>query len=257
MSLRVPAMKECSVKGFVHSLETFGSVDGPGVRFVVFLQGCPMRCRYCHNPDTWKTECGTEWTAEELLKRALRYKGYWGKKGGITVSGGEALLQMEFVAEFFRLAKDAGVHTALDTSGAPFSMEPEYLEGFNALMKYTDLVILDIKEMDEEKHKKLTGFGNRNILAMAEYLSRLGIPLWIRHVLVPGLTDGEEELREMGRLIKKLSAVERVEILPYHTFGTFKWQKLGIPYTLEGVMTPDSDEIRRAEGLLNDPEMPL
>lgn len=236
--------------GRVHSFESFALVDGPGVRFCVFLQGCNMRCQYCHNPETWNKEVGEEWTPEDLFKKVYRYKNYWGKDGGITVSGGESLLQLEFVTEFFRIAKEKGVHTALDTSGNPFSMEPEYLEKFDKLMEVTDLFILDLKEMDDEKHKKLTGCTNQNIIALARYLSDHGKDMWIRHVLVPGLTDDEEGLVALRDFIAELKTVTRVEILPYHTLGLFKWENLGIKYPLDGVPTPTDEEVKRAESIL-------
>ena len=181
-------MPHCDPVGLVHSLESFGSVDGPGVRFVVFLQGCALRCKYCHNPETWSAEGGTEWSPEKLFQHVWRYRNYWGKKGGITVSGGEPLRQMDFLTKFFQLARAKGVHTALDTAGQPFQPDdPAYLAAFDTLMASTSLVILDLKEIDPEKHRQLTGRDNANILAMARHISDLGVPLWIRHVLVPGL----------------------------------------------------------------------
>lgn len=239
-----------SQTGYVHSLETFGLVDGPGVRFIVFLQGCQLRCRYCHNPETWQCGVGQPWTADKLFQRAYRYHNYWKNNGGITVSGGEPLLQMEFVTEFFQKAKKKGVHTALDTAGQPFSMQPEFLEKFDALLEVTDLVILDLKEIEDDKHRALTGKTNQNILQMATYLSDHGKPMWIRHVLVPGLTDDPEGLKKTGAFIASLRTVERVEVLPYHTLGLFKWEKLGIPYTLEGVRPPSEQEKKQAEELL-------
>ena len=236
--------------GHVHSLESFGSVDGPGVRFVVFLQGCALRCKYCHNPETWATDCGEEWTAEQLFQRVYRYRNYWGKKGGITVSGGEPLRQMEFLTKFFTLAHKKGVHTALDTAGQPFRTDPEYLSEFDRLMDVTSLVILDLKEIDPEKHRQLTGKDNSNILAMAQHISDLGVPLWIRHVLVPGLTDDEDGLRRTAEFISSLKTVQRVEVLPYHTLGLFKWQKLGITYPLPDAVPPTAEQVRRAEELL-------
>lgn len=236
--------------GYVHSLESFGLVDGPGVRFVVFLQGCKLRCKFCHNPETWATSCGKEWKAEDLFKHVYRYRNYWGKNGGITVSGGEPLLQMQFLYDFFSLAHQKGIHTAIDTAGGPFSEEPEYLDMFDSLMKVTNLVILDIKEIDSGKHKELTGKENTNILAMARHLSDMGVHMWIRHVLVPNLTDDEEGLIKTSEFISTLKTVDRVEVLPYHTLGVFKWQKLGIPYPLDGVVPPTDQEVRRAEELL-------
>ena len=239
--------------GKVHSLETFGLVDGPGVRFVVFLQGCRMRCLYCHNPETWNMEVGELWTPEDLLKKALRYRNYWGKKGngGITVSGGEPLLQIEFLTEFFRLAKEQGVHTTVDTSGNPFDLNnPEWMAKFDKLMEVTDLFMLDIKEIDDEKHKALTKWTNKNILDMANYLSDHGKEMWIRLVLVPDLSDDEDGLKKLNDFIKQLKTVSRVEILPYHTLGKFKWDNLKIEYPLEGVRTPTQEEVKRAEELL-------
>ncbi len=251
MSLAAPAMAACNTQGMVHSLESFGSVDGPGVRFVVFLQGCNLRCRYCHNPETWAKDCGQPWTADKLFQHVWRYRNYWGKKGGITVSGGEPLLQMDFVTDLFRLAHARKVHTAIDTAGEPFRPDdPAYLAAFDALMEVTSLVILDLKEIDPEKHRRLTGKSNENILAMAQHVARLGVPLWIRHVLVPGLTDDEEGLRQTGAFIASLPTVQRVEVLPYHTLGLFKWQKLGIPYSLNDAQSPTDEQVRRAEELL-------
>ena len=237
-------MPHCDPVGLVHSLESFGSVDGPGVRFVVFLQGCALRCKYCHNPETWSAEGGTEWSPEKLFQHVWRYRNYWGKKGGITVSGGEPLRQMDFLTKFFQLARAKGVHTALDTAGQPFQPDdPAYLAAFDTLMASTSLVILDLKEIDPEKHRQLTGRDNANILAMARHISDLGVPLWIRHVLVPGLTDDEEGLRRTADFIRSLKTVQRVEVLPYHTLGLFKWQNLGIPYPLDGVRVPTAEEI--------------
>lgn len=249
MLLREPAMSMC--KGYIHSLESFGSVDGPGVRYVVFLQGCDLRCQFCHNPDTWKHQGGEEWEAKDLFEKVYKYKSYWGKNGGITVSGGEPLLQLEFVTEFFRLAKERGVHTTLDTSGGPFTEEEPFISGFQELMKYTDLVMLDLKEWDSKKHKELTGQTNENILKLAKYLSDQGKDMWIRHVLVPGKTDEEDALKQMDAFIQGLKTVCRVEVLPYHTMGEFKWKELGINYPLAGVRVPTEEEVKRAEELLH------
>lgn len=191
--------------GRVHSVESFGSADGPGVRYIVFLKGCNMRCKYCHNPDTW-AKCGENdgaklMTPQEVLKTAMRYKAYWKQTGGITVSGGEALLQIDFVTELFKLAKEKGVNTCLDTSGNPFTVEEPFFGKFNELMKYTDLFMLDIKHIDDEEHKKLTGQTNKNILDMAQYLSKNGKKMWIRHVLVPGITTDERYLKQLREFI--------------------------------------------------------
>ncbi len=244
-------MTEC--KGFIHSIESFGSVDGPGVRCVVFMQGCRMRCKYCHNPDTWSMDGGEEFTPQALAQNVWKYHTYWGKnseKGGVTVSGGEPLLQIEFVTEFLKLLKAKGVHTALDTSGQPFSDDEEFLKKFDELLKYTDLVLVDIKQTDSIEHKQLTGFGNENILKMAAYLSDKGIPMWIRRVLVPDVTDSEQELTNLSQFIKTLKTVEKVEVLPYHTLGLFKWEKLGIAYPLAGVPSPTRQQTERAREIL-------
>lgn len=270
--------------GYVHSLESFGSVDGPGVRFVIFLTGCVMRCQFCHNPDTWKlpassTNTGlphysdlpelshcpentaadtdrnepsfTWYTPQELLDLALRYRSYWKGGGGITVSGGEPLLQIDFLTEFFRLAKKEHVHTTLDTSGNPFTLEKPFLGKFEQLMEYTDLILLDIKHIDPECHKVLTGHGNENILALAQYLSEAGKPVWIRHVLVPGINDSEEYLHRLDEFVKFLTNVARFEVLPYHTFGVPKWEALHIPYPLKDTEPPTQEQILRANNLLH------
>lgn len=245
-----------STIGRINKLETFGLVDGPGVRYVMFLQGCDMRCQYCHNPETWTPEGGDKvnvmhWTPEEAFQKAMRYKPYWRDNGGITVSGGEPLLQIDFVTEFFTLAKEKNVHTTVDTSGNPFQETPEFLEKFDRLMQVTDLFMLDLKEMDEQKHRKLTGQTNKNILAMGDYIAAHGGEMWVRHVLVPGLTDDEEGLRAIRTKLDQWgSAVSRVEILPYHTLGLAKWQNLGIKYPLDGVRVPTQEEVESAERIL-------
>jgi pyruvate formate lyase activating enzyme len=239
------------VTGQVHSLETFGLVDGPGVRFVVFLQGCAMRCKYCHNPETWSMTGGETWTAEDLFKRAYRYKNYWKDNGGITVSGGEPLLQIDFLIEFFKLAKKQGVHTTLDTSGNPFTKQEPFYSKFKELMQYTDLVMLDLKEMDADKHKQLTGHSNENILEMAKELSNLGVDMWVRHVLVPGLTDEESGLYGIRDFLSTLSNIKLIETLPYHTLGLFKWEKIGVKYPLDGVRVPSDEEAEKAQSIIN------
>ncbi len=238
------------LKGSVHSLESFGLVDGPGVRFVVFMQGCALRCRYCHNPETWAGG-GSQWTARQLFDKAWRFKSYWKENGGITVSGGEPLLQLDFLTEFFSLAKKKGVHTAIDTAGQPFDSSEPWISRFSELMKLTDLVILDIKAWDRAEHIALTGKTNDNIKEMARFLSEIGKPMWIRRVLVPGLTDGEKDLEETAAFITSLKTVERVEVLPYHAFGVPSWEKLGLDYTLRDAVAPTQEEIDRAETILN------
>ena len=250
-------MELSDTRGFVHSLETFGAADGPGMRFVVFLQGCDMRCKFCHNPETWAHGCekweAQEWTAKELFERAFRYRNYWGKnmeKGGITVSGGEPLLQMDFVTELFTHAKEKGVHTALDTAGHPFSTDRNFLQKFGKLMEMTDLVMLDIKAFDCDLHKDLTGCSNESILAMARYLADIQKKVWIRRVLIPGINDSEKELCGLRDFVKALGNVEKIELLPYHTLGLFKWKMLGLDYPFESVATPGQDEINRAKRFL-------
>lgn len=236
--------------GRVHSLESFGSADGPGVRFLVFLQGCAMRCRYCHNVDTWTMDGGTMMSADEILDKAERYRGYWGEDGGITVSGGEALLQMDFVEELFSKAKQRGINTCLDTALQPFSPKAEYVEKFDRLMQSCDLVLADLKHIDPEGHRELTGHGNQNILAALEHLDAIGEPVWIRHVLVPGITDDDALLERTAEFLSHRHNVERIEVLPYHTLGAYKWGELGMRYTLEDVEPPSAERVRNAERIL-------
>lgn len=242
------------VKGLIHSVESFGSVDGPGIRFLVFLQGCNMRCKFCHNPDTWKLDDAKDatWrTPEDVLRQALRYKNYWKNGGGITVSGGEPLLQIDFLISFFQLAKEKGIHTTIDTAGQPFSREEPFFSKFQELMKVTDLLLLDIKSIDPEMHYGITGHTNENILDLACYLNEIGKPVWIRHVLVPEYSDQDEALKALDAFIQSLHNVERVEVLPYHTLGVFKWEALGIPYPLEGINPPAKERIENAKRLLH------
>lgn len=234
----------------VHSIESFGSVDGPGIRFIVFLKGCTMRCRYCHNPDTWDSKSKKLMTADELLAKAVRFKSYWGTKGGITVSGGEALLQIDFLIEFFKKAKAQGINTCLDTSAQPFRRTGVFFEKFEELMKYTDLLLFDIKHIDSDEHKKLTGWTNDNILDCARYLSEIGKPIWIRHVLVPTITDSDEYLLRLREFIASLNNVEKIEVLPYHTLGIYKWENLHIPYTLKDIPEPTPEQVQHAQQIL-------
>ncbi len=243
---------EMELRGLVHSLESFGSVDGPGVRYVIFLQGCRMRCQFCHNPDTWdpKDPSAVSYTAEELLEKVERCRGYWGKRGGITVSGGEPLLQIDFLMDFFTKAKERGIHTCIDTAGNPFTRAEPFFSKFQRLMEVTDLLLVDIKEMDKARHKVLTGVKNDNILDMLRYLDEIHKPVWVRHVLVPERTAFEEDLIALRAFLDTLHNVERVEVLPYHTMGVFKWEKLGIPYPLEGISPPTEAQTARAREIL-------
>lgn len=234
----------------VHSLESFGSADGPGVRYVIFLSGCHMRCQFCHNPDTWDLRAGREYTVSELIQTALRYRSYWGSEGGITVSGGEPLLQIDFLLELFSEAKKKDIHTTLDTSGNPFTREEPFFSKWKELMEVTDLVMLDIKHIDEEGHRILTGQSGENIKEMARLMSDLGQPMWIRHVLVPERNDKDEYLHALAAFIRELRTVERVEVLPYHTLGVFKWENLGVPYPLEGIDPPSPERVAHAKQIL-------
>ena len=237
-------------KGYVHSIESFGSVDGTGVRFIIFLAGCAMRCDFCHNPDTWDMKAGKMMSAEELIEKALRYKAYWGKDGGITVSGGEPLMQMDFLTEIMKEAKKNGINTAIDTAGQPFGTDKEYLEKFDELMKYTDLVMLDIKHIDNDEHMRITGMPNKNILEMARYLDKIGKDVWIRHVLVTGGSDDDVYLEKLAEFVGTLGNVRKVEVLPYHSLGEIKYEKLGIKYRLKGLKPPSEERIRNAERIL-------
>ena len=239
------------VKGYIHSTESFGSVDGPGVRFIVFMQGCNMRCKYCHNPDTWDKNGGREVTADEVIKTALRYRTYWGKKGGITISGGEPLLQLDILIELCKKCREQGISTVIDTAGKPFTREEPFFSKFNELLNYTDLIMLDLKHIDSNDHKALTGFGNENILDLAQYLSEKNVPVWIRHVLVPGINDDDFSLNKLHKFIKTLKNVQRVEILPYHNLGEFKYEDLGIKYPLAGLRSPSKESIANAQRLLH------
>ena len=236
--------------GHIHSFESFGTVDGPGIRFVVFLQGCPLRCLYCHNPDTWGAG-GTEYSADEVVARALKYKNYYGDKGGVTVSGGEPLVQMDFVIELFTLLKSKGVHTCVDTSGITFRKEdPSCVDKFKKLLAVTDLFLLDIKHIDDEACKVLTGKSNQRTLDFAKFLSDNGKAIWIRQVIVPGHTDEEESLQRTRAFIDTLATVEKVEVLPYHTLGEVKYEKLGMEYPLKGVEVPAKERVANAKRIL-------
>ena len=236
--------------GRIHSFESFGTVDGPGIRFVVFLQGCPLRCKYCHNPDTWGAG-GEEYTAQAVAERALRYKNYFGEKGGVTVSGGEPLLQIDFVIELFTLLKSKGIHTCVDTSGITFrSNDKKSVEKHEKLLEVADLFLLDIKHIDDEACKALTGQGNENTLSFAKFLSERGKKLWIRQVLVPNVTDDDASLKRTKAFIQSLDTVERVEVLPYHSMGAVKYEKLGIEYPFKDMQPPTKERVLNAKAIL-------
>ncbi len=238
------------MRGRIHSTESFGSVDGPGVRYLIFLKGCNMRCLFCHNVDTWQKETSDLRTAEELLDKAERYRSYWGKEGGITVSGGEPLLQIDFLLDLFTKAKARGIHTCIDTAMQPFTREEPFFSKFEALMKVTDLLLVDIKHIDPQMHQKLTGVPNDNILDGFRYLSQIEKSIWVRHVLVPEWTDRDDYLMKTREFLDTLSNVKRVDVLPYHTLGVFKWKALGIPYRLEGIDPPSEERIENARKIL-------
>ena len=239
------------IKGAIHSIETFGSVDGPGIRFIVFLKGCKLRCKYCHNVDTWDPHSDDMRTADEILDFAERYRSYWGEEGGITVSGGEPLLQIDFLIDLFKKAKERGINTCIDTAVQPFTKEEPFFSKFEELMKYTDLLLVDIKHINREEHIELTGLPNDNIKECFAYLDEIGKPIWIRHVLVPGITDNDEYLRETRKFIEKFSNIKRIDVLPYHSMGQLKFQELGIPYQLEGVESPSAERVENARAILN------
>ena len=234
--------------GKIHSLETFGAVDGPGIRFVIFLQGCPMRCQYCHNPDTWEVNGGTAMSVADLVSEVKKYKKYFGDEGGVTVTGGEPLLQIDFVVELFKALKKEKIHTCLDTSGICF--ERNATKKYDTLLKYVDLVLLDIKHIDNAQHKHLTGHGNENVLAFAEYLSAKKKPMWVRFVLVPGVTDNLADVRELKKFLSTLKSVVKVEVLPYHTLGEKKYAELGIKYRLQGVKPPEAELVAKVSEIL-------
>lgn len=237
------------MEGHIHSTESFGTVDGPGIRFVIFFQGCPMRCLYCHNPDTWPatTDDSNLRSVESLLKEYDGIKEFL-RDGGITATGGEPLVQMEFLTELFEAAKKKNIHTCLDTSGILF--RPEKRAEFDRLMAVTDLVMLDIKHIDEEEHKKLTKQSNKHILEFAEYLKEKKVPVWIRHVIVPGLTLNDEYLRRLGHFIGGLDNLKALDVLPYHTMGEVKYENLGIDYPLKGVPAATKEQAVHAKNVI-------
>ncbi|WP_010241394.1 pyruvate formate-lyase-activating protein [Clostridium arbusti] len=232
------------IKGKIHSIESMGLVDGPGIRTVVFFQGCKLRCAYCHNPDTWEMNGGIEITTEDLLKKILKFKPYFDRSGGgVTFSGGEVLLQCEFLAEILRLCKENHIHTTIDTSG--------YGNGnYEQVLKYTDLVLLDIKHVDEIGYKNLTGKGKNGLNEFLKVLEKVGTKIWIRHVIVPNITDSKEHIKKLGDLIKDIKNIEKIELLPYHTLGVNKYEKMKINYKLKNTESMDREKCKELENYL-------
>ena len=229
----------------IHSFESFGTVDGPGIRYVIFLQGCHLKCKYCHNRDTWDINGGYYSSLDEILNKIENYKNYIMPNGGVTVTGGEPLLQVHFLIELFKKLKEKNIHTCIDTSGMV-----DITEDIKTLLNYTDLVLLDIKHIDPIKCKDLVGVSNEKELKFAEYLSQNNIDMWIRQVLIPGYTDDENDLRKLKSFIDKLNSVKKVELLPYHNMGEYKWKKLGLNYDFKDVKVPTAEEVKKAKQIL-------
>ncbi|GGD20790.1 pyruvate formate-lyase-activating protein [Pontibacillus salipaludis] len=242
------------MKGRIHSIETCGAVDGPGIRYVLFMQGCLLRCQFCHNADTWTLNGGIQKSVEEIVAEVKDFLPFFqASNGGVTVSGGEPLLQIDFLIQLFKALKSIGVHTTLDTSGGCFNRSPYFLKKLDKLLEMTDLVLLDLKQIKPDKHKELTGMTNTHILRFATYLSDRNVPVWVRHVLVPTRNDNQEDLNELSRFIGTLSNVQKIEVLPYHKLGVYKWENLGIPYPLEGVEPPSKEQVKEATRILHNP----
>ncbi len=238
------------MKGFIHSIESCGTVDGPGIRYVIFFQGCPMRCQYCHNPDTWEYGTGDQMTVKEVLEGFYSNLPFY-KSGGVTVTGGEPMMQIEFLTELFRDLKKHEIHTCIDSSGIMFNPDNTvFLGNLNELLSLTDLVLLDIKHIDDQKHKKLTGHSNRQILNFAKYLDSKNIPVWIRHVIVPGITFYREYLEDLGTFMAGLNNVQALDVLPYHSMGKSKYENLGINYPLKDTPEPSVEDARAAKQVI-------
>ncbi|MCL2036237.1 MAG: pyruvate formate-lyase-activating protein [Oscillospiraceae bacterium] len=240
--------------GIIHSIETCGTVDGPGLRYVAFFQGCPLRCKYCHNPDTWDFKGGTPMSVSELAEDVLKYSSYINfSGGGFTASGGEPLLQAEFISRLFKTLKSKGIHTAIDTSGARFPGEKDV----ESLLQSTDLVLLDIKSITPKKYREVTGLDIRATLAFAEDLSAKGIPAWIRYVIVPELTDSEEEAKSLCKYLCGLNNIKKVELLPFHKMGEHKWEALNRAYTLKETPPPSPDTMEKLHGIFAQYRLPV
>ncbi len=232
------------LEGYIHSIETLGTRDGPGIRFVIFMQGCPLRCKYCHNPDTWNLRDGKKTTIAGLMEKINKCRPYITRSnGGVTISGGEPVLQLDFTLELLKKCHEEGFHTALDTSG--------YVDRdrFREMLKYVDLVLLDIKHIDDEKHRELTGVSNHKTLQTLELLEEEGKPYWVRHVIVPGYTDDKDSLNRLASFLQGKKSLEKVELLPYHNLGEYKWRELGIYYELQGIEPPTEREMQEIEGI--------
>ena len=232
--------------GNIHSFETLGTVDGPGIRFVIFMQGCPLKCKYCHNRDTWEIGKGTQYTVNDLIKKVLRSKPYFeASKGGVTVSGGEPLLQAQFLLELFKKLKKYNIHTALDTAGSiPLT------DTIKEVLKYTDLVLLDIKHINNEKNIELTGHPNTHNLNFAKYLNEQNIPMWINQVIVPGITDDPKDLKQEKEFLKQFTNIKNIRLLPYHSLGKFKWEEMNLEYPLKDVRDANLEDIENAKKIL-------
>ncbi len=238
------------IKGYIHSIETCGTVDGPGLRYVIFLQGCPMRCQYCHNPDTWEPGKGDQMTVDEVLKSFYNNTAFY-RNGGVTVTGGEPMMQMDFLIELFTKLRADGVHTCLDSSGIMFRPEnPDFMEKMEKLAAVTNLVMLDIKHIDDEKHKVLTSHSNKNILAFAKYLDEKNIPIWIRHVIVPGITLYRDYLERLGEFMSTLNNVKALDVLPYHSMGKVKYENLKMDYPLKDTREATKEEAVAAKNII-------
>ena len=231
------------LEGYVHSIETFGALDGPGIRYIVFLQGCPLRCKFCHNPDTWKINTGKKYTVDELVDDILKYKNFI-KTGGVTLSGGEPLLQADFTAAIFKECRKHGIHTALDTSGAVPLIACKHA------VDEADLILLDIKSIDDLKCQDLTGRGNEDALNLLEYLEKTGKEVWIRHVVVPGITENYEDIEKMAEYLSKYTVISRVDILPFHKMGEYKWKQLDLEYELGDTQPPQKESIEKIKNIL-------
>jgi len=240
------------IKGRIHSFETFGTVDGPGIRFVIFMQGCNFRCKFCHNPDTWFKDGGKEYTPTQVITEILKYKTYYDKSnGGITISGGGPLLQIDYITEVLKLAKENDIHTAIDTAGDIDMQDEASIKKLDELLKYTDLVLLDIKEIDEQKHINLTGKSNKNTLMFAEYLNKKNIPVVIRYVYIPNVNDSDDTLNGLKDIKRRLTNIKEIDVLGYHKMGEYKWKEFGIKNEFVDIEPPTPNEVKSMKEYLN------